>query len=36
MALLCREQGIDEIASFDRDFDELPWLTRVADPAQLL
>lgn len=35
MALLCREQGIGDIVSFDRDFDELPWLTRVGDPSQL-
>ena len=35
MALLCREQGIGDIISFDRDFDELPWLIRVGDPSQL-
>ena len=29
-----REQGIGDIISFDRDFDELPWLIRVGDPSQ--
>ena len=32
IALACRERQIRLIASFDPDFDALPWLTRVATP----
>lgn len=31
IALGCRELGIEHIASFDRDFDHLDWLTRIAN-----
>lgn len=33
MALLCQDKGIHWIVSFDRDFDELPWLVRIFDPG---
>ncbi len=29
MALICREQGISVLISFDQDFDQIDWLTRV-------
>lgn len=32
IALACRERHIRLLASFDRDFDSLAWLTRVATP----
>ena len=32
IALACRERGIAAIASFDADFDEVPWLQRLAHP----
>jgi predicted nucleic acid-binding protein len=32
IALACRERQIRLLASFDPDFDALPWLTRVATP----
>jgi len=32
IALGCRELGVGFIASFDRDFDRITWLTRVAEP----
>jgi predicted nucleic acid-binding protein len=35
MALVCRERKIRVIASFDTDFDELPWLVRVHDLSGL-
>ena len=35
IALACRERQIRLLASFDRDFDRLPWLTRVATPADV-
>ncbi len=35
MAVICREKGIRWIVSFDRDFDELPWLVRLSDPTQV-
>ena len=35
IALSCRNRGIPRIASFDRDFDSLPWLARVAEPNDL-
>jgi predicted nucleic acid-binding protein len=30
IALVCRERHIPALASFDRDFDSIPWLKRVA------
>lgn len=36
IALACRERQIRLLASFDRDFDRLPWLVRVATPAEVL
>lgn len=35
MALACRERAILVIASFDADFDLIPWLKRVASPGDL-
>jgi predicted nucleic acid-binding protein len=35
IALSCRNRGIAHIASFDRDFDRLPRLQRVAHPSDL-
>jgi predicted nucleic acid-binding protein len=35
IALSCRYRGIPLIASFDRDFDRVPWLKRVAQPNDL-
>jgi len=35
IALATRELGVRFIASFDADFDEVGWLVRVVDPAQL-
>jgi predicted nucleic acid-binding protein len=36
IALSCRHRGIPFIASFDRDFDQLSWLQRVAQPKDLI
>jgi predicted nucleic acid-binding protein len=36
IALACRERQIRRLASFDRDFDRLPWLIRVATPADVM
>jgi predicted nucleic acid-binding protein len=36
IALACRERGIQYIASFDRDFDRIPWLTRLDSPDSIL
>ncbi len=36
IALFCRERGITYLASFDSDFDQIPWLKRVATPADLV
>ena len=36
IALICREQGTSTLISFDRDFDELDWLTRVAQASQVV
>jgi predicted nucleic acid-binding protein len=33
IALSCRELGIPFVASFDADFDNISWLTRLAGPA---
>ncbi len=35
MALACRERDIPAIASFDPDFDHVPWLKRLAEPKDL-
>jgi predicted nucleic acid-binding protein len=35
MALACRERNIPTFASFDRDFDSISWLTRVAAPKDI-
>ncbi len=35
IALGCRERAIEAIASFDADFDRVPWLHRVAEPDDL-
>ena len=35
IAFACRERQIRLLASFDRDFDRLRWLTRVATPAEV-
>ena len=35
IALSCRHRGISFIASFDRDFDNVAWLRRVAKPDDL-
>jgi predicted nucleic acid-binding protein len=36
IGLSCRRRDIPFIASFDRDFDRLEWLQRVAQPDDLL
>jgi predicted nucleic acid-binding protein len=35
IALACRELEIPYIASFDRDFDRVTWLTRIDRPANV-
>jgi len=35
LALICCEQGVDALVSFDRDFDELDWLTRIEQASQV-
>lgn len=35
IALACRERGIPAIASFDSDFDQVPWLCRLARPEDV-
>jgi predicted nucleic acid-binding protein len=35
IALSCRWRGLQFIASFDGDFDNLPWLKRISQPADL-
>jgi predicted nucleic acid-binding protein len=35
IALACREREIGFIASFDGDFDQVPWLQRLADPDEV-
>jgi predicted nucleic acid-binding protein len=35
IALLCQEQTIPLLASFDKDFDKVPWLKRVATAADV-
>lgn len=36
IVLNCRSCGIKIIASFDRDFDQVEWLTRMESPDQVL
>jgi predicted nucleic acid-binding protein len=36
IALACQHRGIPAIASFDPDFDQVPWLRRLARPADVL
>lgn len=35
IALVARERGIRDIVSLDPDFDEVPWLRRIASPEVL-
>lgn len=35
IALCCRELGIEFIFSFDTDFDQISWLTRIADESDI-
>jgi predicted nucleic acid-binding protein len=35
IALSCHHRDIPFIASFDRDFDNVPWLQRIAKPEDL-
>lgn len=35
IALICREQQIKFIASYDTDFDQITWLSRIANPQDL-
>lgn len=35
IALACRERSIEALASFDRDFDTISWLKRVAAPEAI-
>lgn len=35
IALSCRARGIAFLASFDKDFDQVDWLTRISTPADL-
>jgi predicted nucleic acid-binding protein len=35
IALACRQRDIPAIASFDADFDRIPWLRRLAQPADI-
>jgi predicted nucleic acid-binding protein len=35
IALCCRERNIPSIASFDSDFDLLPWLQRISTPSDI-
>jgi predicted nucleic acid-binding protein len=35
IALACRDRGIPMVASFDADFDQIPWLRRLARPEDL-
>ncbi|MDW7681497.1 MAG: type II toxin-antitoxin system VapC family toxin [bacterium] len=36
IALICREQDINVIVSFDQDFDQIDWLTRAGSDAELI
>jgi len=35
IALTCKEHQIKYLASFDRDFDKVPWLKRLSQPSDL-
>ena len=35
VAISCRKRNIPLLASFDSDFDRVPWLKRVSQPADL-
>jgi predicted nucleic acid-binding protein len=35
IALACRERQIEVLASFDRDFDRISWLKRIALPEDV-
>ena len=35
IALACRERNVPFIASFDRDFDQVSWIHRLAQPGDL-
>jgi len=35
MALVCREWGVSVLVSFDRDFEQIDWLIRVGDAAEV-
>jgi predicted nucleic acid-binding protein len=35
IALTCRERGIAHLASFDADFDQVPWLKRIVQPSDI-
>lgn len=35
IVLICREQGISVLVSFDQDFDQINWLTRVSRAAEV-
>lgn len=35
IALCCREGGLQFIFSFDKDFDDVKWLTRIADESDI-
>ena len=35
IALVCREQGISVLVSFDNDFDEVDWLIRVGNVEEV-
>jgi predicted nucleic acid-binding protein len=35
IALACRQRSIPAIASFDADFDRIPWLRRLAQPQDI-
>jgi len=35
IALACRERGIEAIASFDGDFDQVDWLRRLSTPEDI-
>lgn len=35
LALICQELGVSLIASYDKDFDRIPWLRRITQANQL-
>ncbi|MBT3391336.1 MAG: type II toxin-antitoxin system VapC family toxin [Chloroflexi bacterium] len=35
ISLACRERGIESIASFDHDFDQIDWLERLSVPEDI-